>query len=219
MMLPVPKQDERLACVGKTGSGKTELLKTLFVAKANAHLVDTKLAKAYRDGGGIGEEVFGRNIYRSKYMGPGRYVWHTPDDFNLEYNPDSIEEYCNAIYQIGNRVVAFDEMLDVATAQTTLFSFHRMYTRGRERGIGVWAGMQRPAGVPPVARTEVEHKYCFYLEDPDDQERMEAAFGGYPLPWNYLKKHRYSFFYCGVTGDVHGPFRLRLGTAGEVTAA
>lgn len=219
MKLVVPRQDERVICVGKTGTGKTELLKSLFVTKRHAHLVDTKLAKAYRNGGGIGEEVTGRNIFKHKYLGPGRYVWHTPDDFNLEYNEDAIEEYCNEIYSIGNRVVAFDELLDIATAQRTPFSFHRLLTRGRERHIGILMGMQRPAGVPPVSRTESEHKYCFYLEDMDDQERMEAAFGGFPIPWGYLKRHKFSYFYNDPSGDVHGPYRLNLQTSQEAEAA
>jgi hypothetical protein len=209
--LPVPAQDDRVFLCGQSGRGKTVLLKDFLSAKKNFHLVDTKLSKAFVGGGGIGVEVNGEEIYRSKFMGPGKFVWHTPDTFNVEYHPEAIERYCDAVYQIGNRVIALDEFLDIGTSSYTPFSVNRLATRGRERGIGLWAGTQRPAGILPTIRTEANHKYQFYVEEPDDQDRMDAAFGR-PLPWAYLLRHPYSFFYRDPVGTIHGPFRLALPT-------
>lgn len=205
--LPTPAQDERCAFIGKTGSGKTVLMKDFLSVKPNFHLLDTKLAKSYKDGGKIGKSVYGENIYKN--LGPGKFVWHTPDDFNVEYNSDAIERYFATVYSIGNRVIAIDELLDIGTSSYTPFSVHRAYTRGREKGLGVWAGMQRPSGIIPSARTEVEHKYLFYLEEEIDRSRMESAFD-YPIPWTYLKREEFSFLYCDPRGNVEGPFKLSL---------
>lgn len=209
--LPVPAQEDRAFFCGQSGFGKTVLLSDFLSAKKNFHLLDTKLAESFKDGGGIGEEVDGEEIYRSRFMGPGKFVWHCPDDFNIQYNPDSVEHYFAEVYKLGCRVIAIDELLDLATSSFTPFSVNRVQTRGRERHMGLWAGTQRPTGILPTIRTEAQHKYQFFVEDPDDQERMDAAFGR-PLPWPYLLKHPYSFFYRDPRGTVHGPFRLALPT-------
>lgn len=209
--LPVPGQDERVLLCGQSGRGKTVLLTDFLSAKKNFHLLDTKLASSFVDGGGIGTEVDGEHIYRRDYMGPGKFVWHCPDDFNIQYNPESIERYFSKVYELGNRVIAIDELLDIATSSSTPFSVNRVQTRGREKGMGLWAGTQRPTGILPTIRTEAQHKYQFFVEDPDDQDRMDSAFGR-PLPWAYLLKHPYSFFYRDPVGTVHGPFRLALPT-------
>lgn len=205
--LPVPLQDERAFFCGTSGGGKTVLLKDFLQTKKNFHLIDTKLAKSFRGGGGIGKEVEGDDIYR--HLGPGQFVWHTPDDFNVEYNPESIEKYFATVYAIGCRVIAVDELLDIGTSSYTPFSINRVQTRGREKFMGLWAGTQRPSGILTTIRTESGHKYQFYLEDEDDRDRMDKAFNR-KLPWSYLLHHPYSFFYRDPRGGVHGPFRLAL---------
>lgn len=205
--LPTPEYDQRAFFCGATGSGKTVLMKEYLVARRNVHVLDTKLSNGYRDGGGVGIEVDGEEIYKN--LGPGRFVWHTPDDFNIEYNSQSIERYFNEIYHIGNRGLGIDEILDLANASVCPFSVNRVYTRGRERGIGILAGAQSSIGIPTVVRTQSEHKYAFYVEDENDQARMDGIFSR-PLPWAYLLKHEHSFFYRDPRGVVHGPFRLQI---------
>lgn len=185
------------------------------MCQPSMHAIDTKLSKGWANGGSgedmsfpqVGIDIEGEDIY--KHFGPGRVVWHTPDDFNIEYNPASIETYFNQVYIVGNRLEVIDEVLDLANASVCPFSVNRIYTRGRERGIGILAGAQSSIGIPVVVRTQSEHKFAFYVEDVNDQERMDSFFGR-PLPWSYLLRHKHSFFYRDPRGTVHGPFRLQL---------
>jgi hypothetical protein len=203
--LPIPRQEQCCSFYGRNGSGKTVLLRELLRAKKNVHLLDTKISPNYKNGGGLGEEVRGEAIYRK--MGPGRYVWHTPPDFNIEYGPEKVERYFAEVFKTGNRIIGVDELFDVATTHDTPFSVNRIYTRGREKSISIWAGMQRPIGCPLVSRSEAKHKYLFFLDEEDDRDRMEKNFN-YDIPWAYLEKNEFSFFYRDPHGDVYGPYRL-----------
>jgi len=55
-----------------------------------------------------------------------------------------------------------------------------IYTRGRARGIGVWACTQRPRWVPLYTISESEHVFCFRLHLAEDRQRL-AAYAGEQL--------------------------------------
>jgi hypothetical protein len=185
-------------------------MKRVERAFQHLHVVDTKLSESYKGGGGVGQEVWNNNIYKREHLGPGRKVWHTPDDFNIEHNKEAVEHYFKTMYDIGNRMVAIDEITDVADESRVPFSVRRMFTRARERKLGCLWGAQRLHGIPSVARTETEHWFSFFLDDQDDRDRMEKKFDC-ALPWQDLLEEEYSFMYRAPDGSVHGPFYLNDG--------
>lgn len=199
----LPGATDRAAFYGQTGSGKTTLAHHLLEHRPYAVAFDTK----------------GRLDWGSK--------WHLHTQFtdlkrdphtHLIYRPDyaevrddaAVEQFWAWVYLRGNTTAYADEVTDFCHgSQVYPFHFGRAITRGRELGISVWSGSQRPAGIPRICLTESETIFAFFLKSEVDRDRVGAEAGIDEDRLFQLPKH---FFFVAHQSErvAQGPFTLGL---------
>lgn len=156
------KTNERIAFIGRTGSGKTFLAERLTAGLRRLVIIDPNEVLTNRF---LPHVPWEKGI---KYLEEGRearlYV--------SEDNPAAYERYFRHIYeQVRQVVVYIDEAYGVAPpnvgASDALWA---LYTRGRARGIGMWASTQRPRFIPRFMLSESEWFFVFQLQLADDRD-------------------------------------------------
>ena len=155
----------RVALCGKTGSGKTFLVRALLSTVQRVVVADPKgtlTSWGLTDWNG-NPKALKQDMYRLRIPAPLDGDW---------------EPYCAAIYQQGDVLLYIDEMYGVVPPGKRLPPYlNALYTRGRELGIGVWAATQRPAWVPLVMLSEAEWIVTFRLQLESDRQRIAAIVG------------------------------------------
>ena len=175
----VIKSNERIALVGKTGSGKTYMARQLTIGLTRLVVLDPKgtigLATG-RDGWNVedwsragAKRLADGAPVRLRVPGPG------PDD------PDPFGywmPFLRELFNAGDCALYIDEMFAVNRPGTfPSAELMALYTRGRELGIGVFAATQRPSLVPLVMLSECEWLFTFRLLLEQDRKRMAEICG------------------------------------------
>ena len=171
--------DERVAFVGKTGSGKTFAalhlcrdLRRLVVCDPKGTIDVRKWRLQPYD---IGRE---RNPSVQEFAEgkAGRFLLRAPIRGVTRY--ETWEEYLGELWEIGRLTLYIDEVYGVQPVGSkpgdNLSAF---YTRGREREVGTWAATQRPAWVPMFTLSEAEWLFVFRLQLAKDRSRMVEMIG------------------------------------------
>lgn len=164
---------QRVAFVGKTGSGKTTLASGLVEQLDRVIVIDPK-GSLYGKWGL--EEWDDRATFKRLDKGePVRVRVGVPvtDDVGA-----ALEPYFYAAYAVGDVTVYIDELYGVIEQGRRPGQYFRaLYTRGREFGIGVWAAVQRPTWVPLFTLSEAEWTFTFRLQMDEDRKRMASIVG------------------------------------------
>src|SRR5215471_19348974 len=161
---------QRLITVGKTGSGKTFLMKyltrnldRLMVLDPKAMIDPAELHLDWVDSGGL------RDLQRGK---DARLLVRSYD--TSEWN-----SYLQVAWDSGNCVVYIDELYALVEfgriAPPRILS--QLYTQGRERIVGVWGATQRPAWVPMFTLSECDWFFAFRTQLQDDRKRLAELMG------------------------------------------
>jgi DNA helicase HerA-like ATPase len=149
-------REDRVDFFGRTGSGKTTLARSLLHMSELPFVVfDPK--HRYTDGQvPVGTRYSKRRreqIVRSPAELTGAdeaYFWD--------------EQFYN-VWKDGGRILYVDEVTLVnPSARVLLPEYSRCIKTGRERGVGVWNGSQRPKDIPSAVFTEAEHFCVFRLQ-------------------------------------------------------
>jgi hypothetical protein len=161
---------ERLIAVGKTGSGKTFLMKyltrglrRLIVLDPKAMIDPNEWHLDWVDTGGL------RDLQKGK---DARLLVRTYD--TSEWNV-----YLQAAWEATNTVVYIDELYALVEfgriAPPRILS--QLYTQGRERKVGVWGSTQRPTWVPLFTLSECDWFFGFRTQLQDDRKRLAEMMG------------------------------------------
>lgn len=189
--LPTIKSNERVMLVGRTGSGKTFLAERLTAPLRRLVIVDP---------GGVLEKRFQPHIAWEKGIkeleeGLAARIYLSLD------NPYEYESYFAHIYErVPNVTVYIDELYGVALPTRPSQGLWALYTRGRGRGIGVWASTQRPRFVPRFTLSESEWFFVFRLTVADDRKFLGSII--HKAVENEIKKSDpHGFYYTRINWD------------------
>lgn len=160
------KTSERVAFIGRTGSGKTFLAERLTCPLKRLVIIDPN---------GLLEHRFLPHVPWNK----GLKHLEAGDTARLYVSLDKAADYnvvFDTIYQRARNIVVYiDEAYGIASSSASASDALRtLYTRGRARGIGVWTATQRPRFIPRFMLSEAEWFFVFQLLLDDDRDYLAS---------------------------------------------
>lgn len=163
------KPSERVAFVGKTGSGKSYAARLLTRGISRLVVIDPKGTL----GGDSGWNLTDWNSSQERKLKKGEPCRiRVPAPLDNNYEP-----YFKACYDAQNVTVYIDEMYGVVERGKPGQYLTAMYTRGRELNIGVYAATQRPTWVPLFILSEADWLFVFRLQLDADRARLASIMG------------------------------------------
>lgn len=170
---------DRVAFVGRTGSGKTYLARGLLRGVRRLVVFDPK--GTLRTGWNLKDW----NFFQAQKLRMGRPCRiRVPAPLDGNWEP-----FFEACYNAGNVTVYIDEAYGVLSAPGARPGryLNALYTRGRELNIGTWAATQRPAWIPLVMLSEADWLFVFRLQLVEDRKRLSQIIG--PDAHTELREH------------------------------
>jgi len=169
-----PKLDQRTILVGATGTGKTTLARHLLRPIKPLIVIDSKCTYGGK-GGEPGFEMVSNPRRLQGLRASVDYIQYRPDE-NHQTVADYDEVY-KWVYRRGGIFCYTDEAFLVHHGSYAPDWLRACVTCGRELGIGMMHGTQRPRGIDLRLMTEAEVFISFDLRHRDDRKRM-AEMGG-----------------------------------------
>lgn len=156
------KHNQRVAYIGKTGSGKTFLARHNLAMISRLIVLDAKGTISAKE---WNLSTDGSVLRRLKAGQPGRFLVRgiRAEDFTPTLD---------LAWQIGNIVVYVDEMALVNPSSRPTFELARLYQQGREKQIGVQASTQRPRNVPAIMFSEADWIFAFRMSRREDRKTV-----------------------------------------------
>lgn len=156
------KTNERVAFIGRTGSGKTYLAEALTRGLSRLVIVDPNgvLARRFQP-----HVPWKEGVKHLQQGAETARVYVSLDD------PSGYEAVFDTIYRsVRDVTVYIDEAYGVSAPGGGMSkALWALYTRGRAKGIGVWASTQRPRFIPRYMLSEAEWYFVFQLQLDDDR--------------------------------------------------
>lgn len=204
--------NDRISVVGKTGSGKTYLSKSLIWEpldrvvfhdwKAQEH--EDLNAPVLRTLDDVHEALYSEREQERVY----KFVYVPPAG---EHGLDAWDELCRLVYEKGDMHLIGDEIKGIYQQGGSVrgISDHheRILTRGRSRGVGITNLSQRPKKVPMECLSEAEHVFAFRLNLEDDRSRLGEIFGSeHGERLRELDQYKFLYYQIGMESPrVAGP--------------
>lgn len=178
------RRGQRAFFVGMTGSGKT-FRATEFLERAWSRIPQVVVdPKGTFEGHGSVEWEY-RSDLPHDWERQIRRV-RRPKHLRVVIRPELMDDMrrnatLNSIYQrifdAGDCLVYLDEVEQLCYGNRAHITLTNLVKLGRQKLISVWAGTQRPAGVPRMFFSESDHLFTFYLIDEEDRKRIRQFMG------------------------------------------
>lgn len=196
----MPARTDRLVLVGQTGSGKTTLARYLLTGRKWKVVLDYKGRMSWPEYTVV---TTLKALVRSK----AQALLYRPS-YAESVNIETCARLWEFLYKRGNTTIYNDETAATTKGDTYPYYFGACLMRGRECGVELWSGTQRPSRIPMIVLSESEHVYAFNLRLPQDRERIESITGiDRDLLFSLPKQH---FFYSQQDADAVGPLKLEI---------
>jgi DNA helicase HerA-like ATPase len=199
----IPRRTDRALLSGQTGSGKTTLAQVLLQHREYVVVLDVKGTLNWG-----GYRVF-PELKKLKDVDPVevKKIIYRPTYAELG-SEEAINDFFGWVYDRRNTTLYVDELAGVTRGDRYPYFYGACLMRGRELGIEVISGTQRPTHIPQIAMSEAEHVYTFKLKMRRDRERMEDLTG---IPQERIARlQKREFLYAPQDGEIVGPLRLEL---------
>lgn len=205
--------NNRVSFAGKTGSGKTFAAGFLLGKIGRKIVIDPKDSPAIDDWNLIPWDEQSINLLRDPDERASIRVIEPPGGYDKDGFPNW-DPVFDMAWDLAPVTIYLDEMYSVAKNGNMSYHLRRLYTQGREHGIGIWASTQRPMNVPKEMFTEAEWGMIFMLKRAKDRKEV-ADDTGYDLIeepirdehglWVYYETWSDPIYYPIL--DVKKPFR------------
>jgi hypothetical protein len=197
----VIESNERVAVVGKTGTGKTTLVIELIWSQFdNCIFYDWKW-QHYKD---LNYPV----VHTIEDV--EKALFGNPEVPKFVYAPkrkglDVWNRLCYLCWKKTNTHLIADELKGVYQKNgwvAGITDYHEnIMTRGRQKGVGMTNVSQRPSGVPLESFSEAEHFFCFRLNLRQDRKRIGEIIGSeHKHLAQELSGHEFVYYNTGMEG-------------------
>lgn len=196
--------NDRIAVVGKTGSGKSYLARHLVWEPLDRVIFHDWKAQEHEDLNApvlstldqVHEALFAESEEERLY----KFVY-VPEAG--EHGLDAWDELCRLVYEKGDFHLIGDEIKGIYQQGNSVrpVSDHheKILTRGRSRGVGITNLSQRPKKIPMECMSESEHVFAFRLNLADDRKRLGEIFGSeHEDRLRELDSHRFLYYRIGM---------------------
>lgn len=197
--------DQRGFITGKTGSGKTFFARYITRTLPRLVVFDPKFTL-----GDWGLEEWNRDTRKALLEGEDlqvRVTWTERGE-----SADFWETVMWDVLDAGNCLVYIDEFYSLTPRQNWIPEpLQKIYTQGRELGVGAIGVAQRPRFIPQFVITECEWFIRFRLQKKDDRVYMAEFMGDEVIP-RIPASDPHGFYYYNVRWN--SPIyvdRLRIG--------
>ena len=194
------KSNQRIAILGRTGTGKTYFARHFFLHQFNRLIIhDVKhelngLKATYCH---KPEDViwcWNHNRYK--------IVYQPPPGINLE---EDFNNLCYLIFHKANYVLWVDEVGSVTSANKIPKWFYECLRLGRGRNTGVISLSQRPMGIHNTVLSEVDYIVSFQLHLKGDREKVAGAVGEEALKLGAIPRYHYLMYNAYEGCSWHKP--------------
>ena len=179
------KSNERVCVCGKTGSGKSFLVRQLISTFDRVIFFDPKRENFDLKGKVVYtlEEVE-KNIKENKF-----FLIYAP----LSMSDLAFNRFCEIVYHQGNMTLILDEVITLGNHKVNEWH-NRLIRLGRSRGIGLWHLIQRPAFVSNYILSESEHFFLFKLQTEIDRRKIKGIIGECAELLNDLPEYHFVYY-------------------------
>jgi len=190
--------NDRATLIGATGTGKTTLARFLVEDKykRNSVVYNNKPSDSislWRD-----TQILYTDFDTIQDVETPRMIYTPPLRESL--NPDLQDRFFDWIYFRRYTRLYIDEANALRGGVNPSYYLQACICRGRERGIGVVTGTQRPHRVPMILMSEAEHFFIFRLNMLQDRQRVWEMTGISVDEQTDLEQYEF-FYYNAIIGQ------------------
>jgi hypothetical protein len=157
---------DRAGFIGMTGTGKTYRMWQMMTPIRRFAVLDAKHSPAF--------ELPGFPINRKFEDRDEKQIIRVPI---TDHEEDDWDRVMRAVWGRGRMTLVIDEMTLINEQRRIRAALGACIRTGRERGLQVFWGSQRPRDIPRAALTECDHLFVFMLSDEDDRKRIAGFIG------------------------------------------
>lgn len=192
----IVKENERVAIIGKTGSGKSHLMRKFCQQFNRVIFVDPKHENTdlpYTMQTHAPHEIF------QEMQKPAFFILYQP----IHWDEDEFDRLCAELFKFNNFRFFLDE------THLKVVPWHRNLIRmGRSKKIGIWHIIQRPTFIDNYVLSESEHFFIFQLQLKSDKDKIAGVVGEEVIPAiEDLDQYEFVYYSPKEGMKVFGPIR------------
>ena len=194
------RERDRIIVIGKTGTGKTYLVKKMLLPNFGSQSYVIWDPKRHFDP--AGKQLLNGDLEELK-KGKARPYLYRPSAVKRENFKEEFNDLCRVIYQRKNSVLIVDELSRV-NSPGYITPYHDVIMReGRERNVGIVNLCQRPRQTHNTLLSEAEHFFIFWVRLSTDQKKIKQNLDITPEMLSDLNQHE--FYY--LNRDLNEPIK------------